>query len=169
MIECKTYFFEDDGSIPNNSKLPLLVYHKALSGGQTNVSTCRNLLNSHGWKNSWVNGIYSYHHYHSTTHEILVVLSGSADVKMGGEQGEILSISTGDVMVIPAGVGHCKLESTSDFRVMGAYPGGQSYDLCTVKADERPKVLQNIRETPLPESDPVTGEKDPLYRYWKMS
>lgn len=167
MIDCKTYFFEDDGSIPNNPELPLLVYPQVLSDEQSSPSQCKALMNDHGWSNAWVNGIYSYHHYHSTTHEVLAVLSGSATVKMGGKQGEELSISAGDVMVLPAGTGHCLLNSSGDFRVVGAYPGGQSYDLCTGKPDERPQVLQNIQNVGLPDSDPVTGEKDPLYRHWK--
>jgi uncharacterized protein YjlB len=52
--------------------------------------------------------------------------------------------------------------------VIGAYPDGRSYDLCTGKADERPEILQNIREVSLPEFDPVTGDKNPLYKYWGM-
>lgn len=167
MTDLKTYFFKDDGSIPNNPQLPLLVYPGALSEGQTNASKCRDLLNSHGWSNSWVNGIYEYHHYHSTTHEVLAVLSGTADVKMGGEQGEEMTISSGDVIVIPAGVGHCNVGSSGDFRVIGAYPDGREHDLCTGKENERPEVLQNIREVPLPEFDPVTGEKDPLHKFWE--
>lgn len=166
MINCQTYLFEDDGSIPNNYELPLLVYPKVLAGDKTNPSTCKQLLNSNGWSRAWVNGIYSYHHYHSTTHEVLAVISGSASVKMGGEQGEALSISAGDVIVIPAGVGHCNLGSSRDFRVVGAYPDGRRYDMCTGKPGERPRVLQNIKEVPMPEFDPVTGEKDPLYEYW---
>jgi uncharacterized protein YjlB len=115
MTDVRTYYFEDDGSIPNNPELPLLVYPDVLSEGQTNASNCRDLLNSNGWSKEWVNGIFSYHHYHSTTHEVLAVISGSATTKMGGKQGETLSISTGDVIVIPAGVGHCNLGSSGDF------------------------------------------------------
>lgn len=166
-MNCQIYFFDDDGSIPNNPNLPLLVYPNALSGDETKTATCRELLNNRNWSNEWVNGIYSYHHYHSTTHEVLAVLSGSATVKMGCEQGEELAISKGDVIVIPAGVGHCNLGSSGDFRVMGAYPGGQSYDLCTGKNDERPQVLENIKNVAIPDLDPVTGEKNPLYQKWK--
>lgn len=166
-MDCETYFFEDDGSIPNNPRFPLLVYHDALSGDQAEASTCRELLNRRNWSNEWINGIYSYHHYHSTTHEVLAVLGGSATVKMGGEQGEELLISEGDVIIIPAGVGHCNLGSTGDFRVMGAYPGGQNYDLCTGKKDERPQVLENIKKVGIPDIDPVTGDQNPLHKYWK--
>ncbi|MFP8489588.1 cupin domain-containing protein [Gracilimonas sp. Q87] len=167
MKECSTYLFEDDGSIPNNPNLPLLVYLDALDPGQRGAETCKHLLEDNGWRNAWVNGIYSYHHYHSTTHEVLAVISGSAKVKMGGDKGEEISISEGDVIVIPAGVGHCRLSSSDDFQVVGAYPGGRSYDLCTGKKSERPQVLENIKNVPLPEQDPVTGEKEPLYKYWE--
>jgi len=167
MINCNTYFFEDDGSIPNNPNLPLLVYADALEGEQLQPNKCQSLLNSHGWSNAWVNGIFSYHHYHSNTHEVLAVITGSAQVKMGGEGGQDLTISAGDVMVIPAGVGHCRKSSSADFRVVGAYPRGTSYDLCTGKPNERPQVLENIRNVDLPDFDPVTGEPEPLHSYWK--
>lgn len=167
MTDCTTYLFEDDGSIPNNQKLPLLVYKNALSGGQLQPQACKTLFEQHGWSNAWVNGIFSYHHYHSTTHEVLAMIGGSADVIMGGEQGQELSISVGDVIVIPAGVGHCRVRSSADFQVVGAYPSGKSYDLCTGKPDERPQVLQNISKAELPDRDPVTGEQQPLHDYWK--
>lgn len=167
MPDCKTYLFEDDDSIPNNPKLPLLVYPEVLTNEQRDPTTCQAMLNRHGWSNAWVNGIYSYHHYHSTTHEVLAVISGSAEVKMGGKQGKQLSISAGDVIVIPAGVGHCRLNSSADFRVVGAYPDGKSYDLRTGKPSERPQVLENIKNVELPEQDPVTGEQTPLYDYWR--
>lgn len=168
-MNCQIYFFEDDGFIPNNPLFPLLVYPDALSDELLESSQCRDLLNTHGWSNSWINGIYSYHHYHSTTHEVLVVLEGSSTVMMGGEHGEQITFSPGDAVVIPAGVGHCHISSSKDFKVMGAYPDGRSYDLCTGKADERPRALHNIKEVPMPDWDPVTGEKDPLYQHWEKS
>ena len=167
MIACKTYLLEDDGSIPNNEDLPLLVYPAVLGPEQRQAESCRKLLNSNGWSNAWVNGIYSYHHYHSTTHEVLAVLKGEAEVLMGGEKGELLQISGGDVMVLPAGVGHCLKKSSYGFRVMGAYPEGRQYDLCRGEPGERPRVLENIRNVPIPELDPVTGREDPLHTYWK--
>lgn len=167
MMDCKTYLFEDDGTIPNNPKLPMLVYQDALNTEQLQPQSCKTLLNKHGWRNAWVNGIYSYNHYHSNTHEVLAVIGGSAEVLMGGEQGEQLSIAAGDVIVIPAGVGHCCLNNSSDFRVVGAYPSGAAYDLCTGKPEERPEALQNIKNVSLPDLDPVTGDQNPLCDFWK--
>lgn len=165
MISCKSYLFDDDGTIPNNS-LPLVVYPQVLTEKQTKSKICKELLASHNWTGSWVDGIYPYHHYHSTAHEVLAVLAGSADVKFGGKQGKQIPIQAGDVVVIPAGVGHCRKSSTSDFRIVGAYAGGRDWDLCTGDPGERPEVLQNIKALPIPEMDPVSGKKDPLYQHW---
>lgn len=167
MVDCQSYFFEDDGSIPNNSRLPLLVYKQGLSENDIEASSCKQLLANHNWTGAWVNGIFDYHHYHSTAHEVLAVISGNATVKFGGPEGEELQVSERDVVVIPAGVGHCLISNSVDFRVIGAYPDGQSWDLCTGRPEERPQVLDNIKKVPLPKYDPVTGEKEPLFEYWK--
>ena len=71
------------------------------------------------------------------------------------------------MVVIPAGVGHCRESSGGGFSVIGAYPKGQeNYDLRTGEAGERPEVLENIRNVPLPETDPLFGGKGPLIGRW---
>ena len=167
MINCQSFYFSDDGTIPNNPAYPLLYYPQALSVSHHNASKVLQQLDNHGWTNGWVNGIFSYHHYHSNVHEILAVVSGSAKVMLWGKEGREISFSESDAVLIPAGVGHCRLSSTRDFRVVCAYAGGRTYDLCKGKPEERPQVLENIKEVPVPESDPVTGNKDPLYHHWK--
>jgi len=82
----------------------------------------RSLFAGHQWGNSWRNGIYNYHHFHATTHEVLGIIRGHASVRFGGEQGVMLEVSAGDVVVIPAGVGHKKEGSSADLQVVGAYP-----------------------------------------------
>ena len=166
MDYCAEYFLDDNGSIPNNPNLPLLVCLNALASDATDPTICQRLLKDHKWGGAWVNGVYSYHHFHSTAHEVLAVIKGNAKVIFGGEGGEIVNLNQGDVVYIPAGVGHCRVSSSSDFKVVGAYPEGQSWDLCTGKPDERPLVLNNIKEVPLPEFDAITGEKQPLLDYW---
>lgn len=167
MLDCRPYQFEDDGSIPNNAELPMLVYSAALKNHRSDPASVKELLNKHGWSGVWINGIYSYHHYHSTAHEVLVVTGGSATVQFGGKEGEELQIQKGDAVLIPAGVGHCKLNSSMGFRVVGAYPDGQNWDLCRGKPSERPQVLENIKQVPLPKADPITGDREPLFTYWK--
>ena len=165
--EVREYRFEDDGSIPNNPTLPLLVYPQVLAGPDLDSSRCKELLAENGWGGAWVDGVFPYHHYHSTSHEVLCVVGGSASIAFGGPEGETVEVSAGDAVVIPAGVGHCNKGSKSGFSVVGAYPTGQeNYDLRTGEEDERPEVLENIRNAALPESDPLFGEGGPLPRRW---
>lgn len=165
--DIQTLMFEDDGRIPNNPKLPLLVYPGALPAASDSTVACRQLFEKNGWKGTWVNGVYSYHHYHSTAHEVLGVVGGSASVQFGGPEGETIKVQAGDVVVIPAGVGHCNKGASADFRVVGAYPKGQHWDLRTGEPGERPEILDNINQVPLPATDPVSGEDGPLVKIWR--
>lgn len=162
----QSFHFVDDGQIPNNPKLPLLVYPIVLPQTHDPIANCQLLFARHGWQGIWVNGIYEYPHYHSTAHEILGVISGTAEVQFGGKHGKIIRIRQGDAVVIPAGVGHCNRHSSADFQVVGAYPPGQTWDLCTGEPGERPKILANIAAVPLPETDPIYGANGPLLRLW---
>ena len=166
-VEVQEHFFEDDGSIPNNPGLPLLVYPQALGEADRSSSRCKELLGENGWGGAWVDGVFSYHHYHSNAHEVLCVVRGEARLTFGGPGGEIVEVRAGDVVVIPAGVGHQNEGSGDSFSVVGAYPRGQeNYDLRTGGKDERPEVLENIRNVPLPNTDPLFGSDGPLHRYW---
>lgn len=161
------YQFEDDGKIPNNPALPLLVYSGVLSADGDLTDHCKALFQRNGWGGVWVNGVFSYHHYHSTAHEVLGVTAGTATLQFGGENGDTLDVSAGDVVVIPAGVGHCNKGASGDFRVVGAYPKGQDWDLRKGSPGERPRVLENIKRVPLPRTDPVSGEQSPLLDLWQ--
>ena len=163
----REYRFEDDGRIPNNPSLPLLVYPAALGEPERSPSRCKEKLAGNGWVGAWVNGVFPYHHYHSTSHEVLCVVGGSARIAFGGPEGAVVGVEAGDVVVIPAGVGHKNEGSSGDFSVIGAYPRGQqSYDLRTGEEGERPEVLENIRNVPLPEADPLHGRQGPLVESW---
>lgn len=165
--EVTEHRFEDDGSIPNNPNLPLLLYPRALEETDLSPSHAKELLAENGWGGAWVNGVFPYHHYHSTSHEVLAVVGGSASITFGGPGGETVEVAAGDVVVIPAGVGHRNGGSSGDFSVVGAYPRGQeNYDLRTGEEGERPEVLENIRNVALPESDPLYGAEGPLVRGW---
>ena len=160
------YLFKDDGSIPN-SRFPLLLYKNALpEKGNAGAIWLENRFAKNNWTNSWRNGIFTYHHYHSITHEVLGVYQGNALVHLGGEKGSKLWIEAGDVVVIPAGVGHKKLESSTDFKVVGAYPNGSAYDILRGKPEERPKADDNIAKVPIPEFDPILGPNEGLLKIW---
>jgi uncharacterized protein YjlB len=88
-------------------------------------------------------------------------------VRFGGAGGAVLSVGPGDVVVIPAGVGHQNLGASADLLVVGAYPRGSEVDLKRGGAAERAAVERNIAGVPLPASDPVHGADGPLLRHWR--
>jgi uncharacterized protein YjlB len=165
-VRITPYFFSDDGSVPN-SCLPLLVYSNAIDlGAKDPALDCETIFANHGWSGFWRNGIYAYHHYHSTSHEVLGCYGGNAEVLFGGEMGLILPVHAGDVLLIPAGVGHFNKRCDSDFAVVGGYPQGFACDMRFGNADERPTVLENIAALPVPPEDPVLGTPGGLKDYW---
>src|SRR5690349_18287131 len=101
-----TYELKDDGIFPN-SKLKLVVYRKAVQLPEKDpASIFEQLFGANTWRGSWRNGIYPYHHYHSTAHEVLGIYCGRAKAQLGGDKGVVLEIHSGDVIIIPAGVAH---------------------------------------------------------------
>ncbi len=165
MENLKKLYLKDDGEIPNN-KLPLILYKDAFEQrGTVGATWLEKRFASNNWTNSWRNGIYSFHHYHSTTHEVLGVYSGTALVHLGGESGAKVRIEAGDVIIIPAGVGHKNLGS-ENLGVVGAYPDGRGWDLMRGRPGERPKADENIAAVPLPSADPLFGKEDGLRTIW---
>jgi uncharacterized protein YjlB len=156
----------DDGVVPNNA-LPVVVYRGVFGDGQDRAGECITLFNKNGWPNPWRNGIYEHHHYHSTAHEVLGIAAGSARVRLGGEKGESVDLHAGDVVVIPAGVAHKRESATSDLLVIGAYPKGQSPDICRAEAAEHDRAAANVARVALPANDPVKGAVGPLLDYWR--
>ncbi|NIK75460.1 uncharacterized protein YjlB [Paenibacillus castaneae] len=165
-IEVKDFQFRDDGVIPNHPFLPTLLYKGALQGKEDQAEQ---IFNRNNWLNSWTNGVFDYHHYHSNSHEVLGVIRGSALLQIGGAAGREIEVRNGDVILLPAGTGHKKMSSSSDFSVVGAYPNGMDYNLRTGKQGERPLVLEEIANVPFPQKDPLFGEEGPLMVYWKMN
>ena len=156
----------DDGTFPNNESLPVVIYRNAAE--PNDPAFLENIFKQHGWINAWRDGVYDYHHYHSTAHEVLGVYKGSAMLLLGGSQGIQLELHEGDVIVIPAGVAHKCIHSSNDFKCVGAYPKGQDYDMNYGKSGERPYVDKNIHKVPMPPSDPLYGSKGPLIECWSQ-
>jgi uncharacterized protein YjlB len=163
----ETICFVDDGVVPNNPTLPLVVYRGALPAQADRASACEKMFAEHGWPDAWRNGIYAHHHYHSTAHEVLGIARGSARVRLGGEGGQTVELNAGDVVVIPAGVAHKREAASADLLVIGAYPRGQRPDLCRADAAAHDRAIEVIAAVPLPKADPVTGRADPLLECWR--
>jgi uncharacterized protein YjlB len=142
-------FLRDDGVFPNNDLIPLVVLRNAVSTKEGKKATERAFLHvlvDNGWEPQWKGSLYSYHHYHASTHEAIGVLNGSATVQFGGPGGPELEIQAGDMLIIPAGVAHCLKGSQKDFQVIGAYPPGFSPDMCFGEAGERPAADKKIKK-----------------------
>jgi len=154
-----------DGDFPG-SALPALIYKGAVDLPRRDPpSGFETLFARHGWSGSWRNGLYTFHHYHSTAHEVLGVSGGIVHMQLGGERGVTVDLEVGDVVVIPAGVAHKNVAASGDFRVVGAYPIGTSPDLCFGKPGERPAVDRNIARLGVPD-DPVGGPAGDLGKLW---
>lgn len=82
----------------------------------------------------WQYTMYRQTHFHSTTHEILGIISGRARLFFGGEQnpGRVEPVvEKGDLIIVPAGVAHRLLEDqTGMFQMLGSYPPGKTWDMC---------------------------------------
>ncbi len=163
-----SHLIADDGSIPNNPTLPMLLYTSAIAFGADDPAVvCERIFAANGWGQSWRNGIYDFHHFHSNAHEVLAIARGSAQVHLGGEQGLVTTVNAGDVILLPAGFGHKNLGSSPDLLVIGAYPSAsESWDLCRGLPEERPRVLENIAAVELPKRDPLCGADGPLFEHW---
>jgi uncharacterized protein YjlB len=167
MVQPEIMRFKDDGVIPN-SRYPLLLFRSALrkDKGEISAAQVQDLFATNNWSNSWVNGVYPFHHYHSTSHEVLGICAGTASLRLGGEQGRTVEVHAGDVIVIPAGVGHRNPGASADFSVVGAYPDGRSWDLLTGKPGERTQADRNIAVLPVPNTNPVYGRGLAVNQFW---
>jgi uncharacterized protein YjlB len=159
--------FEDDGLVPNNI-LPFLVYRGAVRlDPKRPEETVEDLFGINGWGGMWRNGVYDYLHYHATVHEALGVARGRARVRFGGNRGQELEISAGDVAILPAGTGHQLVSAAKDFCVVGAYPPGSRMQITRPTPENHAKALKTIPAVRLPETDPVTGANGALVRLWR--
>jgi uncharacterized protein YjlB len=166
--EIETHTFAPDGDIPN-STLPLILYRGALSPELQSPAACQALLRENGWGGNWVDGVFDYWHYHVTGHEVLGCVAGEAEIGFGGDSGAKVTFWAGDIVAIPAGVGHKRLsEKRGGFTVVGGYPPGQSGAITRAGELGLDEAQETIAGLDLPRGDPVFGPEGPLMKEWNV-
>jgi uncharacterized protein YjlB len=158
-MELDTWLAPPGDRIPNHPRFPVLAY-RGVAAAEAGAEATRALFADRGWGGSWVDGVFPFHHFHSTSHEVLAVVAGAATLELGGPQGRSFDVVVGDVLVLPAGTGHRRASADSEFTVVGAYPAGQEdYDI--LRGDDRAEVeaaRERIARLPAPDEDPVGGD-----------
>lgn len=167
----KTIYLNENEPYPNNS-LPVLFYEDALSdtleGDYTSEDVLK-LFENNGYTHGWTSIIEDRHHFHSHAHEALAITKGEVTVQLGGQNGEIQILRKGDVVLLPAGVAHKRLDGTENFEVVGAYPSnGDILDMQYGDASDYEKIKENIEKVPRPLTDPVTGNPGDMDAYWSL-
>jgi uncharacterized protein YjlB len=151
------HFFEGDGITPN-SKYPVVVLPGVYSGDDLTAVFLK-CFSKNGWTNNWVDTIQPKDHYHSTTHEVLGIAKGSVSLQIGGSHGKQFHLKAGDVLLLPAGVGHYSIRGSNDYRVVGGYPDGKDWDMIYNTAADYDAARQRIERLTLPALHPITGEQ----------
>jgi uncharacterized protein YjlB len=150
--------------LPNTSiqNKPLLIYHSAFPNAS--ASQIESHLETVGVVTpQWRYTMYSDTHFHSNTHEVLSIAAGAAKCCFGGEQNPDrveTVLKKGDVVVLPAGVGHRLLEDHGGFQMVGSYPVGKHWDMCYGRSGEEDKV-KSISSLAWFSRDPVYGDDGP--------
>jgi uncharacterized protein YjlB len=164
-MELETWTAPPGDRIPNHPSFPVLVY-RDVEAAAAGPETARELFAQNGWRGSWVDGVFDFHHFHSTSHEVLAVMAGAATLELGGPQGESFDVAAGHVLVLPAGTGHRRATARNGFTVVGAYPAGQeNYDLLRGESPEEVSAARRrIAALPAPPHDPIGGEGVALWR-----
>ncbi|KAI9751878.1 MAG: hypothetical protein M4579_005860 [Chaenotheca gracillima] len=155
--------------LPNTSiqNHPLLIYHSAFTPAQTSASSIESHLRSTGVVTpQWRYTMYSTTHFHSTSHEVLCIAAGRARLCFGGEQNPDRVepvLEKGDVVVVPAGVGHRLLEDFGGFEMVGSYPQGRQWDMCYGrKGEDEAGIGKRIAGLGWFERDPIYGDSGPV-------
>lgn len=166
-LEHEAVLLPSNGWIPNNPHLPVLLYRRVVPIHEPDLAAAFEArFGEHGWPAQWRDGIYDFHHFHPATHEVLGIARGHARVLLGGPPpvGREFAISAGDVVLLPAGTGHCRIEASSDFLVVGGYPPGQDTAISREGLNE--DAMQAMLHVGFPMSDPVTGREGPVLEHW---
>ena len=168
MVQIVHQIIDDSGDIPNNTRLPLILYKNALETRTSDPDAeFQDLFHANGWGDGWRDQvIFSFHHYHAQAHEVVGIAKGRASLQFGGPTGPVFEVEAGDIALIPAGVGHCRLDDEPGLSVVGAYPPGQRADVNREGEPDKEAIRARVRSVALPRTDPVSGDSGPALTLW---
>ncbi|MEW6341317.1 MAG: cupin domain-containing protein [Paraburkholderia sp.] len=151
--------------VPNHPRLPVVIYRHALRADSGDLAAAFEILfERNDWPLQWRDGIFDYHHFHATAHEVLGVVSGVAEVIVGGPGGRVVRIAAGDALLLPAGTGHCLQSFAGYFQVVAGYPAGQQWDIRREALS--PEEYAAMQALPFPPRDPLDGTHGPVVEHW---
>jgi uncharacterized protein YjlB len=77
IVDPKTSRLAPDGSLANNPRLPLLLYPQAVAlNDKAPATVFETRFQIHRWGATRCNGVFTFHQYHSTAHEVPGVYRG---------------------------------------------------------------------------------------------
>jgi uncharacterized protein YjlB len=160
--------FENDGQTPNNARRPLVLYRTAIGFRRhlDPAAIIEQVFAHNGWDDGWRNGIYDFLHFHAGTHEVLGIARGQTRVQFGGVKGKTVTLKAGDVVIVPAGVGHQRVGPAQDLLVVGAYPTEGDFDEFRPEDIDLRAAIARIAKVPTPQRHPLYGEEEPLGALW---
>jgi uncharacterized protein YjlB len=180
-VKVSRHLVPHHGRLPNTSiqQRPLLIYRGVFpTTTATTADTIEAHLNTIGVVvPRWRYTMYDITHFHSTTHEVLCVVHGCAQLCFGGEEnpalvepvvrkgelddgdsngdGKSTRTDDGDSNSGGRGTGAGKGAETGSFEMVGAYPEGKAWDMCYGRDGEEDRA-KGIAQ-------PTWFTKDPIY------
>jgi uncharacterized protein YjlB len=165
----RTIQVNENKPYPNNT-LPVLYYENALGeelGESYDRDEVIDFFENNGYVDGWAGVMKDSHHFHSTVHEAIAVTKGKLTVQLGGPNGPMETLRKGDVILLPAGVSHKKLDATQGFEIVGAYPENDAErDMQYGDASDYEAIKENIANVSKPLTDPVSGSPKNIDEYW---
>ncbi|TKA24653.1 hypothetical protein B0A50_06413 [Salinomyces thailandicus] len=183
-VRVHTHYLPPTTLIPN-SPYPLLHYPALLPN--PHPSHIHTLFTTNAWKTHWIYryGATQKSHYHSSAHECMAVLTGTATIRFGAgdtnptctdddlaasthgpdhEAGGVeIQARAGDVFVVPAGVSHKTFDAKPQAEFALLTPGtGHGIEVAEGEGVEVGKVLEGVKLEgfTMIGSYPVGGEWD---------
>ena len=133
--------------------------------GSDPAAAFEDLFERNGWPPQWRNGVYGFHHYHTTAHEVLGFAAGRARLVLGGPAGTRSTSAPAMSLVLPAGTGPFPPRGdarSSRRRRLSAGSVGRP-----ATRSGKPEMLARIAAVPVPLTDPVKGKAGPLTSLWR--